>query len=102
MTAAQKLASNLGFAEVEKTILVSSKFLEVAMYVSFIQFLFPVDMLLRVYFYRLTYRKGSIFDGLTILELALFICVFIWVYEYYTYGSYDPSNLFHLPTMGRG
>ena len=72
------------------------------MYVSFIQLILPFDLMLKAFFFRKTGRRGAVVDGFTLLDIALFFCVVIWVFKFYTLGVYDRDNLFHSPTMGQG
>lgn len=63
--------------------------------VSFIQLLFPINVMLEKFFITVTKRKGSDISINFFNELILFVVVIWLIYDWNRYyGSYDPDIMF--------
>ena len=62
--------------------------------VSYISLLFPIKMMLYMYFLKATKRTSDlILDATHIIEICLFVAEFIWIFDYRRLIVYDPTNI---------
>ena len=69
--------------------------------VSYISLLFPIKMILYMYFLKATKRTTDlILDPTHIIEFCLFVAEFIWIFDYSRLVVYDPTNIWAVGDEG--
>ena len=64
----------------------------IAMYVSMLNLVFPITLMIRQLFLHKTKRYSKLFDGLFFIDLFLFLSVVRWIYEHYKLQKFNLTN----------
>jgi len=73
-----------------------------AFLVSYISLMFPIKMVVFIYFLKATKRTTNLVYDLThIIEFCLFIAELFWIFDYHRFSVYDPTNIWAEGDVGQ-